>query len=791
MVTARVPPAALGVSPRVKQGLEALHASRLVDQELWGKGLTVLDASTIGLPLIRRKALAICKVLAEMPVRIADHELLVGDAVPGNNENFCEGRMGFPEYATKEEKRAAADVLSGPLSVFGHFCPSYYRYLAVGIGGLREIVEEKLANLRRAGAEPGKEAWYESVVLCLDGFGLLIGRYRDLSRSLVAGAETTPRGAELERIGEICGHLATEPPRDFREALQAVWFANAAFHSTLNLTPFGRLDQYLYPFLERDLAARRITVEQAQELVDLFWLKCSDRLKTFSLNERHLAEWTPSSSAYDIAQWTGAWGSTLGGVSTHDRVAMDGGTYTQLMQTVALGGVDRDGKDATNALTYLCLNAQLRLRLPQPSPYVRLHDESPDALYERVADCLRAGCVGPAVYCDETIVEGLREHGFPLEDAREYASSACFEPYVEGKTYFKYGIVSAAEAVSRVLMPDWWSAQKGPDFLAQYDPFRGGKLPSPSRYRAYGEIVSAVEHQLDLAVGGLVRTAVAMRDGRLFDIAPLPFLSAFMEGPLDEGRDITQNGAVYSQHSLLLVGLSHAADSLAVIKKLCFEDSVLRLPELLDALRSNWQKQEPLRQFVMTRVPAYGNDTDYADDIARGLADYFAQSVRRHSLLAANQCVFTPGIATFELYTGAGRLIPALPDGRKAWEPLSSNASPSLGRRLCGYTAALNSYFKLPLRRLPGGVCLDISMGLTPRQRRQVEPLLKAFVESRGHTMSLSFNDSKTLREAKKEPEKHRDLLVRVAGHQAYFVDLPPHHQDLLIQRSEQYAVGY
>jgi formate C-acetyltransferase len=243
----------------------------------------------------------------------------------------------------------------------------------------------------------------------------------------------------------------------------------------------------------------------------------------------------------------------------------------------------------------------------------------------------------------------------------------------------------------------------------------------------------------------------------------------------------------YAQHSPMMAGLSHTADSLAVIKKLCFEDKTLKWPELLDGVRSNWLDREHLRQVVMTRVPAYGNDCDYVDSIATEITKYFVDSVRRHSAEAKTKIKFLPGVGTFEIYTAMGSVIGATPDGRFSGEPLSTNASPSLGRTMSGQTAALNSYFKLPLTSLPAGVCIDLNMQTKTALLSQLEALIRSFVEQKGSLMTITVNDCSKLREAQKHPERYRDLLVRVGGYQAYFVDLPPCHQDLQIRKCEQY----
>jgi len=771
------------LSNHVKRGLEALGAGRLTAEPYWGQGLTVLTAETARLPLVVRKALAIKMVLSEMPAAIGDHELIVGRALRGNVESMVEGYSPFPQYATDAETEAATAAHTGPGSVFGHFCPDYARFLSLGIGGLRRTAND----FRQATTDQASRDWYDSVVISLDALADFVLRYRDLALQLAAGSEDGTRRGELLEIAEVCGRIADGPPQSFREALQAVWFANAAFHSTFDNILIGRFDQFLYPFMERDVSDGRITLDQTQELVDLFWLKCCDRLKNFELNRTEVLGKAGSLSKSQRAEGIGMWSLFLGGKTTQDTFALDGGSYTHMMMTVVLSGMTADGRDATNPLTYACLNATLRLRVPAPYVYLRLHDGSPAALIERAADCLRAGCVSPSIMNDGAIVAGLQKFGIPLEDAVDYATSGCFEVYVAGKTDFKYGFINAAEVLSRVLSPAYWATLEAPDlYLEQYDPFIGTDTPDPRGFGSFEEVMDAFKFRLEQNVKGFVQSASEMRDGRLGDIAPDPLLSAFVEGPLETGRDLTRNSMRYHQHTPLLNGLSHAADSLAVIKKLVFDDKTLTMGELLDAVEADWEGYESLRQMVMTKVPAYGNDIDYVDDIARETLDCFATSAMEHGGTAGGRLLFIPGVATFEHYPALGKRVPALPNGRRSGEPLANNASPSMGRAVSGQTAAINSFLKLPLDSLGGGACLDIEMQGGTRQLDYLESILAG--TSGGNVLTVTVNDCSKLRAARESPEKHRDLIVRVAGHSAYFVDLPTYHQDRLIERCEQYG---
>lgn len=778
------------VTPRVQEGLELIRERRFQREAPWAEKLTVVDEATVKFPLVKRKALANNKILSEVPLEIRKHELIVGSGIPGAR-GFGQGC--FPEYATQEEIKAAAKDFVGPKSVFGHCSPYYPRYLNLGVGGLRKLAEDKLGEIRRRGSEPEKEAWYESVIISIEGFRNFIRRYRDLASDFSQSETNLMRKGELKAIVRITENLLTEAPKTFREAIQAIWFAHISFRNTMSYLPLGRFDQYLWPYLKRDLADDAITNDEAQELVDCFWLKCNDQLQAFELQEGvTISAMERPLSTTDLADRIGYRGLYLGGKTTVDRLTTggyaDGGSAGQFLQTATLSGLMPEGRDGTNPLTYLCLNAHYRLKTPQPCLYVRFHQGSPPELYERVSNCIRTGCIGPTIYNDEVIVPALIKLGIPPEHARDYTSDGCWEPHIQGRTDFKHGWISAAEALDRLLSPARWEEVQVPLYIESLDPFAGSTTPDPYKFSSFDEVMDLVKENIDKNVGGFIRVAQTMRDGRLYKILPFPFLSAFMEGPLESGRDLTQGGAEYTFHMPELAGLSHAADSLAVIKKLCFEGETIKWPELLDAVRSNWQGNEYLRQLVRTRVAAYGNDVDYVDDIATEIVDFFAKSVRKHSAGVPSNVKYTAGLATYEVYAVLGTLVGATPDGRLEGEPLSTNASPSIGRAVSGQTAAMNSFTKLPLVDLPGGACLELNISARTNLLSQLEPFIKSFVEKRGSLVNIAVNDCEKLRAARAEPEKYRDLKVRVAGYEAYFVDLPPSHQELQIQRCEQYA---
>ena len=506
-----------------------------------------------------------------------------------------------------------------------------------------------------------------------------------------------------------------------------------------------------------------------------------------------LSETSKSASVGPWARYVGNWGQFLGGKTTSELMDWKGELYNEWLHTTTLGGHTPDGKDATNPVTYLCLNAALRLGLPDPELYVRLHDHSPPELVQRAADVIRTGSATPALYNDEIIIPGLEKLGLPLEHARDYTSDGCWEIYPQGRTNFKYGIISLVEVLDRALFPERWEGDIRPPgtdpYMKEWDPFADSKPPDAYKLSSFEELMASFNDRLDRIIKRFIECIDELRDERLYEIAPLPLLSALTEGPIESGKDMTLDGEIYNFHAPIFAGLSHTVDSLAVIKKLCFEEKIIPFPELLDTVKDNWRGKESLRQLVKTKAPAYGNDDDFADDIAREIVESCVEKVRdyagrvKHSYLK-----FPIALGTFQSFVGIGGVTGATPDGRLEYQPVSSNASPSVGRAVNGQTAALNSYCKLPLIDIPNGAPLDIAMENRASLLNQLEAYIMSFVEKRGELLSVSVNDCEKLKAAQKEPEKYRDLKIRVGGFQSYFTDLPPAMQNWQIKKCEQFA---
>ncbi len=722
---------------------------------------SVLTEETVKLPLIIRKALAFKQALTEMPVAIKEQELIVGIVA---KSSVGKGSL-FPEYATEAEKEKAKQKYVSPFSIWGHYVPGHTRILKNGLKGIEAQALRCLQSLKgHDRKDQEKRDFCQAVVICCNGVVALAHRYATLAADLAVREKDEKRKAELEKISRICSRVPERRPETFHEALQSFWFVHLTFHSTLNLVPVGRFDQYLFPFLQKDLQNGTLSAREAQELIDCIWFKFNERYRDRILVEDFLDPYA----------------FHLGGM----QVKLDKGILHQLwMQNMILAGQTPQGTDATNLLTYLCLNATQKYELSNPTVTVRFFRGSPPELLEKTCQIIQLGSGQPTVYNDEVIVPAIERTGVPIEEARDYANDGCWETLIPGKTEFRYHLINSALCMDLALNKGW---------CRKCGKKEGIDTSDPLGFSSFAQVMEAYKRQLDHQIETLMALVVDYY-GCLNEIAPVPFISATVDDCLKEGLDITQGGAKYIVHALLLLGLSHAIDSLAAVKKLVYEEGLVELKELLVALDTNFEGREDLRQILITRGPKYGNDDDYSDDVAKELLGYFAQRVKEHAeAYRASKIRFVTGVGTFEWFMMGGNMVAALPDGRLSGEGVSSNFSPSLGSALEGPTATVNSFTKMNFLDLPSGSPLDLSLDKKafagPEGLGRLISFVKTFMEKGGNMLTISVNSVEDFRRAQLEPEKYRHLRVRVGGWQAYFVDLTKEHQDHQIARLLLYA---
>ncbi len=714
-------------------------------------------------PLAVRKARAIALKLAHMPTDLWRGQLLAGSMTL--EEPRVHAERGFPDYTTEAERAAAAEKGLSVHSVFGHIVPDYPRLLAKGLRGILADVDAQ----RPSAESPEETAFLDSVAIALKAVMAFASRLADRCDAEAEACADASRAAELSQMAADLRQVPAGPARTFAQALQSVWLLHMIFHSTMNGNALGRLDQYAWPYLEADLAAGRTSWTEAAERVDCFCLKFNERAKTTEEQRPDGREDEP----IDLRQRTRHTTSSQLG-RRRDRLD----ATNHWLQNIVVGGRTPGGGDGTNSLSLLLLESYRRNRMTNPLVTVRLHRGSPEGLVRRAAEVLKEGGGMPALFNDEALVPALERIGIPTPDARDYTNDGCWEVIVPGRTDFRFQRLSAMLCLERALgrgqaRLDGWPM--GPD------------TGDPRAFEAFEDIWRAFEAQLDAMIARTVRRVVKRLDERS-TIAPVPLLSALVDGAIESRRDMTAGGARFRMFGMLCEGAAHAIDSLVAIRTVVFEDEAATMAELCDALEADFEGREPLRRRLRA-APKYGNDDDRADALGRRMIEAFTASVARHAEAHRWRVRFPCGVGTFSWYVGIGEGLGASADGRGAGEPVSSNFSPALGRDVEGIPGAILSYAKMHQAHLPAGGPLDVRLA-----RRLVEgeagterlaALLRGFVDTGGAMLTLTVADTEELRAAQREPERHRSLRVRMGGWSAYFTMLSREQQDHHIRRQE------
>ena len=698
-------------------------------------------------PVVRRGMMfrAVLEVLA---TPIGPDELIIGD-VP--YDEFGANGEVLPVHLLDEERKkleaeaidpflqetGASEVrdfgrLGALFSIgrnFGHLIADYRLPLRIGFGGIRRNIEQRLSE--RPGSATAQRDFLAAARLSTLGAERYIRRYGEQARRCAGEEPQTRRRTELNHLAEICAHIATDPPRSFHEALQLVWFTQLLLEveSGISAFSFGRLDQYLYPYLKTDLENGVLAGEQAQELVDCFWIKANEQ------NDR----------------------------------CPDAG------RAITIGGIGQDGEDRVNELTLMMLSAVSALRLQQPKLNARIHPGSP-ADYIRL--CCEVACrnTGPQLYNDEQIIASLVHFGFPRAEAIEYGLIGCYETGIPGqeRPWPMAGCLNLGKCLELALNDGVCrisGEQIGP---------RTGKLAD---FGACEQIEQAYDRQVAHAVGLMVEKN-ALDEYLDEALRPQPFLSTLMPECIESGRDISAGGARYSHVGIRCAGLSAVADSLAALKILVYDESAVTPEEIETALSTDFGSCEPLRQMLVNRLPKFGNDQDAADQVARQVGERFCREVLKHRTVRGGR--FKPGLFSFTSFLRAGVDCAALPSGRRAHQTFANGVTPMHGMDRNGPTAMLRSAAKLNYLLSPNANTLDLKLSpsTTPDGTRIAE-LVTTYFEMGGMQLQPTMLSSDELKTAQREPEKHTHLLVRVAGYSAHFVSLEKGVQDEIIRRTE------
>lgn len=608
----------------------------------------------------------------------------------------------------------------------GHIIPNFPVLMERGWAALLEDAKQQLAS------QPDN-LFYQAAVIVLEGAIAYIHRYESVCRALAQDPATSPeRAQELQEMADILGNLAQQAPQDFREGLQQLWLAEliCEHESNASSISLGRVDQYLWPLYQASKAAGT-SDETIREWLQDFYLKCNTIVFARSTESAKFFAGFPSGL------------------------------------NIVVGGVDAMGQDATNELSGLLLDVQNDTRLPQPNLSLRMHAQTPASLLHEAAQVIRLGDGMPQVFNDEVNILAFVNRGISLEDARDYGVVGCVELSIPGAMYglhdiSMFNMVRCLEIALR---------------------------ENPQGFATFDGLIDATEKVIDRYVGLMVRGCNTCDEAHAAT-SPTPLLSCLINDCMENGQDLTAGGARYNPSGVQGVGTANLADSLEVIRQAVFEEQLLTLPQLVAMLDRDWSGEgdEVWRQRFVNRYPKYGNDVDQVDELGARLLSHYGHEVAGYVNPRGGH--FQPGSYTVSAHIPLGEACGATPDGRHAHEQLADGGlSPMVGRDTNGPTASLRSVSKLDNALDSNGSLLNVKF--SPATLAGEEGLakmaayLKAF--SRYKIQHIQFNvvDRATLLDAQKHPENHKDLVVRVAGYSAMFVELARGIQDDIINRSE------
>lgn len=757
--------------------------------------LTRAYKDTEGKPTVIRRAIALKRILEEMTIYIGKDELIVGnrsikprcapqfpemsvdwieeelerfeiravDKFLCSNEVKAKLRETLPYWRGKtlcdkateqmpEETRKAKDAnvftVEGRLANgAGHILPDYEEVIKFGLKKKRQMALENLEKLEyQSNDDFHRMNFWKATIMVIDGTMGFAKRYADLARKLAEEETDNKRKMELEKIGEICDWVPGNPSRNFWEAVQSFWFVHLICHietDGISISP-GRFDQYMYPYYKKGLKEKTLSKEKTQEIVGCLWLKFNEIVELF-----------PEKWAYYVS------GFPMG-------------------QNLIIGGLTEDGEDATNELSYICLNVASEMRLPQPNFSVRLHKKSPQTFRFKVAEVIKLGYGMPACFNDEIIIPALLiKGGIALEDARNYAIVGCVEVGIPGKTQSlaNAGYLNLAKILELALNNGKCRISRENIGIASGD---------PREFKTFDQSMDAFCKQLRFWIRHLIIASNTIEIVHT-ELVPTPFLSTLIHDCVERGKDVLGGGAIYNFSSVQAVGIANVANSLAAIKRLVYEEKTLEMSELMEALDNNFEGRRELRQALVNKAPKYGNDKDYVDLLARKLSVLYAQEVGKYKNPRGGK--FQPGFYSVSSHVPLGKVVGATPDGRKSEEPLADGVSPFPGTDMNGPTAVCKSVAKLEHILASNGTLLNLKFNPKTLEGEKgsnnLAALIKSFFELGGLHLQFNVISADILKKAQRQPERYKSLVVRVAGYSAFFVELTPEIQEDIIRRTE------
>ena len=622
----------------------------------------------------------------------------------------------------------------------GHICPNTEKWLKLGPAGLKAEAEKKIG-----GAGKDQKDFYESVIIVQDGAILFMRRYAELAAEMAEQNENEPYRETLLETARICSKLTEQAPESFHEALQSLWFLYVILQMESNASSFspGRADQYLYPYYRRDIDSGEIDDQKALELIEALWLKFN---QVVYLRNSHSAKYFA--------------GFPIG-------------------FNIACGGQTDDGKDASNELSFLFLQAQSHILLPQPNLSARLFSGSSDEFVDECSRVIGLGSGMPQIFNDEGVIPALMNVEIKEKDARNYAIVGCVELTTHGNNlgWSDAAMFNLQKALELTLT-------NGECLITGRE--MGLKTGTLEDYKTYGELESAFSKQLEHYIDRMIKCCEVVEITHA-EVLPSAFLSSVIDNCIEKGLDVTAGGAYYNYSGIQAIQVANLADSLAVIKKMVFDDKTVSAAELLEALKTNWEGKETLRQKVLNRVPKYGNDVKWVDELGNQWVEYFAEQLRKYRNVRGG--LYHTGLYTVSAHIPMGHNVGASADGRKSMDPLADGGMSAMyGRDTAGPTALLKSVSRINSKIGSNGTLLNMKFTSdffkTTGGIKKFSSLLRTFVELKINHIQFNVLRKEDLVEAKKHPEKHSGMTVRVAGYTAYFTELASDLQDEIIART-------
>lgn len=828
-------------SERITRLVEHLYAKMPEIEADRAELITESYRATENEPIITRRAKAFEHILKHIPIVIRPDELIVGSATmaPRGCQTFpefsyewleaefdtIEKRTADPFYISAETKarlkkansywkgKTTSELASAymapqarmaiehniftPGNYFyngvGHVTVCYGRILKEGFEGIILQAQEAIKKLNFGDADYAtRKHFLDAVIISCQAAIDYAGRYAMLALDMARREKDETRKKELLTIAENCARVPAKGARTFHEACQSFWFVQMLLQmesSGHSISP-GRFDQYMYPYFKADLDAGRITREYAQELMDCIWVKLNDLNKA------------------------------------RDAASAEGFAGYSLFQNLIAGGQDENGLDATNDLSFMCIEASMHVALPQPSLSVRIWNGTPHDFMIKAAELTRTGIGLPAYYNDEVIIPALLSRGLTLQDARDYNIIGCVEPQKAGKTEGWHDA-----AFFNMCRPLELVFSNGMDEGKQIS-IRTGEVED---MKSFEEFYDAYKAQMNYMLSLLVNADNAI-DQAHAERCPLPFLSGMIEDCIGRGKSVQEGGAVYNFTGPQGFGVANMADSLYAIKKLVFDEKKLTLAEYKEALKDNYghsvddkraraiteevakalvqqgktvdeeqvrkiydmvcssgvspekkAKYDQLLQWIED-VPKFGNDLSEVDAFARDVAYTYTRPLETYKNPRGGQ--YQAGLYPVSANVPLGAQTGATPDGRLAHTPVADGVSPSAGKDVHGPTASANSVSRLDHYIASNGTLFNMKFHPSALAGRNglenFTALIRAYFDQKGSHMQFNVVSRETLLDAQKNPEKYKSLVVRVAGYSALFTTLSRSLQDDIIRRTEQ-----